>query len=94
MGCAPLSDVKQRDLQIKELKKQKMMDDEKMLRDAMIIDSLKSCAEDLRLEKSRYKSVSDYRDQLFSDFSACNRELDTLYMKKFEIEEELEKCRK
>ena len=65
-----------------------------MRRDAYIIDSLKTCTENLKTEKYRYQSASTSRDQWFKDYSACIREVDTLYLQITDLEADLEKCRK
>ena len=86
IGCAPLSHVKQRDLQIIELRGE--LDRYKV--SSGII--LKTCTLNFNREHARYTSASDNRDRWFLEYTTQTRYVDTLYMQINDLEEELNKC--
>lgn len=88
IGCAPLSDVKERDLEIERLKSESINQNTKIDEQATLIDSLEIMLE----HKSKSAdNASAWVDQWFKEFSYCKRELDTLTFKMTELESLIDK---
>jgi len=86
IGCAPLSHVKERDLQIVELREE--LDRYKVSSDSI----LETCTLNFNREHDKYISASSNRDRWFLQYTAQTRDVDTLYIQINDLEEELTKC--
>ena len=84
MGCAPLSDVKERDAEIERLRAEN-------INQKIIIDTL-----NLKIEKAvaRYETADMWRNQWFKELSECNRNQDTLLFNMFMMESNIKGCQR
>ena len=83
IGCAPLSDVRERDLEIDRLKNESIEQNAKIKEQSVLIDTLEIM---LVRESNRADIASTWKDQWFKDLGYCMRELDTLTFKLLEVE--------
>ena len=101
IGCAPLSDVKERDVRIALFEEYQIMSEKQMYGDSLKIDSLESETEHLKTEHQNSvnmsKMISDRRDHWFFRFTSCQRDIDTLYVVQselyYKVEQLEKKCR-
>jgi hypothetical protein len=79
LGCAPLSDVRERDIKIQEM-------EQRIASDSLLINELGICTEELSTLNNKYKTAAIWKDQWFKEYNQCSRQLDTLLLYQTEIE--------
>lgn len=79
LGCAPISDVRERDIKIQEMER-------RIASDLLLINELGLCAQELSRLNDKYENVSMWGDQWFKEYSTCSKELDTLILYQINME--------